>query len=1173
MRRRLERGNRGRTHLRRFLAAALAAGGIMALGVQAQAQVPEVLTHNGRLFDQAQLPITGERNMTFAIYGASEDGEPLWQESLSGVVFQNGYYSADLGLDTPFPEDVLAGGTLFMEISIGDETLSPRLPIASTLFALKAAVADDAVGDIHPSTISVNGQLVVDNEGRWVGELPDLGDLRGEQGPEGPEGPQGPRGDQGLQGPQGERGPAGPQGPIGPEGPQGARGEQGIQGPAGQDADNNEIARQLAVDEDVRFGVAQSIAENFADEVRGPAGPQGIQGPRGVQGDVGPQGEQGPSGPAADPEETSLALVDNQNFLDRVSATLFDRFGDELEGDQGPQGIQGIQGPQGPQGEPGQDVSADAVANRLGGDEDFRDDVTLNLFDNFAEELRGPIGPQGIQGPQGDQGIQGIQGPQGDRGPEGPQGEQGIQGIAGPQGPQGDVGPQGEQGPQGDRGPQGIQGIQGPQGDVGPQGDQGVPGQDSDPADVAGRLAEDNNFVEDVTLTLFDVFGEDLVGPQGPQGDQGIQGIQGEQGIRGPQGLTGPQGEQGPQGPQGDQGIQGIQGVPGQDSDPDVVAGRLGEDADFITKVRDTLFDIYQEDLTGPQGPRGEQGIQGIQGPQGDQGIQGEVGPRGPQGEQGIQGEVGPQGPQGEQGIQGIQGEQGDVGPQGPQGEQGDQGIQGPQGDQGPQGEQGPQGDQGPQGEQGEVGPQGPQGEQGPQGIPGPQGEQGDVGPQGPQGDQGDQGIPGPQGPEGPQGPAGEDASAEDVATVLGNDQDFADTVVLTLVDAFGEELTGPQGPQGAEGPQGPQGVPGPQGPEGPVGPQGPQGDDADPVAVANILVEDENFFTALGDVITDQFADRIRGEQGPQGVQGPEGPQGEVGPAGPQGEQGIQGIQGEQGLQGIQGEQGLQGPQGDEGPTGPEGPQGPQGDVGPEGPQGPEGPEGPQGPQGDQGPPGQDASAQAVATVLANDADFADTIALVLFQVFGDDFAQTLAADVAFQGTVATGLTNSQDFVDTVTLNLVENFQDDLTGPQGPQGPAGEGVPSGAIMPFALASCPAGWIAADGANGTPDLRGRMPLGVGALGGTALPDSVGLGQVGGGSEFRMFVQNNLVAIGDNDQAIQGAGLRWFQADGQQESVSFANNGNGQDSGDTEGANARHLPPYVGLLYCVKADQN
>lgn len=44
--------------------------------------------------------------------------------------------------------------------------------------------------------------------------------------------------------------------------------------------------------------------------------------------------------------------------------------------------------------------------------------------------------------------------------------------------------------------------------------------------------------------------------------------------------------------------------------------------------------------------------------------------------------------------------------------------------------------------------------------------------------------------------------------------------------------------------------------------------------------------------------------------------------------------------------------------------------------------------------------------------------------------------------------------------------------------GPTVSGVPAGAIMPFNLSTCPAGWVKADGQNGTPDLRGEFIRGL-----------------------------------------------------------------------------------------------
>lgn len=79
----------------------------------------------------------------------------------------------------------------------------------------------------------------------------------------------------------------------------------------------------------------------------------------------------------------------------------------------------------------------------------------------------------------------------------------------------------------------GLPGPEGPQGDpgpIGPQGPQGIQG---------------------------------LTGIAGPTGATGATGARGPQGISGPRGSTGPQGPRGPMGLQGPEGIQGIQGLTG----------------------------------------------------------------------------------------------------------------------------------------------------------------------------------------------------------------------------------------------------------------------------------------------------------------------------------------------------------------------------------------------------------------------------------------------------------------------------------------------------------------------------------------------------------------------------------------------------------------------------------
>src|SRR4029453_7983079 len=63
-----------------------------------------------------------------------------------------------------------------------DEEMRPREAVRSVPYALTAT---DAIGDIHPTSVSINGTAVINSAGQWVG--PSLG-LKGEKGDIGPSG-------------------------------------------------------------------------------------------------------------------------------------------------------------------------------------------------------------------------------------------------------------------------------------------------------------------------------------------------------------------------------------------------------------------------------------------------------------------------------------------------------------------------------------------------------------------------------------------------------------------------------------------------------------------------------------------------------------------------------------------------------------------------------------------------------------------------------------------------------------------------------------------------------------------------------------------------------------------------------------------------------------------------
>ena len=249
-----------RSSLRGRLAAA-AFGGAAALAAPAAiAAVPQLLTEQGRLFDQAGSPLQGTATVTFAIHDAATGGAALWSETQS-VPLDKGYFSAELGAITPIPAGVWDGSARYVGIAVGaDAEMMPRRAAVSVPYAL---VAGDATGDIHPASVSVGGALVIDGQGNWVGPATGLVGPAGPQGPVGPAGAVGSMGPVGPQGPVGATGATGAEGPIGPQGPAGATGATGAEGPIGP---------------------------------QGPAGATGADGPTGPQGPAGPMAAPGPAG-------------------------------------------------------------------------------------------------------------------------------------------------------------------------------------------------------------------------------------------------------------------------------------------------------------------------------------------------------------------------------------------------------------------------------------------------------------------------------------------------------------------------------------------------------------------------------------------------------------------------------------------------------------------------------------------------------------------------------------------------------------------------------------------------------------------------------------------------------------------------------------------------------------
>jgi hypothetical protein len=118
----------------------------------AAAAVPLVISHQGQLHDTSDNPVNGQRDFKFRIYAkakANGQFQMLWEEPHAAVEVYNGFYTVDLGSDTPLDEGLLdPTDPLFfpereLALVVGsDAEMNPRLKFGSVVYAIRAGNAE-----------------------------------------------------------------------------------------------------------------------------------------------------------------------------------------------------------------------------------------------------------------------------------------------------------------------------------------------------------------------------------------------------------------------------------------------------------------------------------------------------------------------------------------------------------------------------------------------------------------------------------------------------------------------------------------------------------------------------------------------------------------------------------------------------------------------------------------------------------------------------------------------------------------------------------------------------------------------------------------------------------------------------------------------------------------------
>jgi hypothetical protein len=115
----------------------------------ARAEVPATVTFTARFVDQG-VPASGPLPITLALYRNASGGASVFAEAHAATAV-DGLVSLAMG-DQERLDDAVLAGPLFLEVTVGGTVLSPRLPIRSVPYALRAARAE-TLGELGPDDV------------------------------------------------------------------------------------------------------------------------------------------------------------------------------------------------------------------------------------------------------------------------------------------------------------------------------------------------------------------------------------------------------------------------------------------------------------------------------------------------------------------------------------------------------------------------------------------------------------------------------------------------------------------------------------------------------------------------------------------------------------------------------------------------------------------------------------------------------------------------------------------------------------------------------------------------------------------------------------------------------------------------------------------------------------
>jgi len=128
----------------------------------ATAAVPKTMSFSARIANSAGQPVTGPVALKVELFDALTGGALLWEELHPALQARQGLVFASLGSVDPVNNgldgQVFDGSTVYAQLTVDGDVLSPRIALASVPYSVRAGVAD-ALQGFDPSSLitSVSG--------------------------------------------------------------------------------------------------------------------------------------------------------------------------------------------------------------------------------------------------------------------------------------------------------------------------------------------------------------------------------------------------------------------------------------------------------------------------------------------------------------------------------------------------------------------------------------------------------------------------------------------------------------------------------------------------------------------------------------------------------------------------------------------------------------------------------------------------------------------------------------------------------------------------------------------------------------------------------------------------------------------------------------------------------